>query len=267
MTQPGAAPRIDVLLEGFGINTNTGLAALCAVVLIEGQDANGKPTRILLDPAHVGRRTFLWDALAQRGLQASDIDMVVLTHAHWDHVQNIDAFGGAPLYLHPREREYCQEPHPNDWATPAWTGAMLERADIKEIAEGDELIPGVGVLDMPGHTAGSIAITVQNEQGLSLITGDALHYASVAQTRKNPLVFWNEAEALHSIDRALAVADIIYPGHDQAFRLTKDGEIEYVRPFELTIVGTTADRPGLHFEPNGPAPWTMPGIEDQTLPR
>ena len=265
MTQPGTAPRIDVLLEGFGVNTNTGLAALCAVTLIEGLDAQGKLTRILVDPAHVGRRTFLWDALAERGLQASDIDLVVLTHAHWDHVQNIDAFGGAPLYLHPDELQYCQQPHPNDWATPAWTGAMLERADLREISEGQELIPGVGVVNLPGHTAGSIGITVQNEQGLSLITGDALHYASVALTRENPLVFWNEAEALASIDRAVELADVVYPGHDQAFRLTKDREIEYVRPFSLTIVGTAADRPGLRFDPKSPPPWTMPGIEEQGL--
>jgi glyoxylase-like metal-dependent hydrolase (beta-lactamase superfamily II) len=87
----------------------------------------------------------------------------------------------------------------------------------------------------------------------------------VALTRENPLVFWNEAEALASIDRAVELADVVYPGHDQAFRLTKDREIEYVRPFSLTIVGTTADRPGLRFDPKPRPPWTMPGIEQQEL--
>ena len=258
-----ATPRIDVLLEGFGINTDTGLAALCAVILIEGADAQGRLTRILVDPAHVGRRTFLWDSFASRGLAPGDIDMVVLTHAHWDHVQNIDVFAHAPLYMHPEERRYCAAPHPNDWATPAWTGAILERMDIHEIADGDELIPGVGIVDLSGHTAGSMGITVQNEQGLSLITGDALHYASVALSRRNPLIFWDAAQAAASIDRAVAMADVIYPGHDQAFRLTADREIEYLRPFSLTITGTTLDRPGLRFENKPRDPWIMPGIEDQ----
>jgi N-acyl homoserine lactone hydrolase len=258
-----AAPRIDVLLEGFGINTDAGLAALCAVILIEGADAQGRLTRILVDPAHVGRRTFLWDSFASRSLAPGDIDMVVLTHAHWDHVQNIDVFDHAPLYMHPDERRYCEHPHPNDWATPAWTGAVLERMDIREIGDGDELIPGVGIVDLAGHTAGSIGITVASDEGLSLITGDALHYASVAVSRRSPLIFWDADQARASIDRAIAVADIIYPGHDQAFRLTADREIEYMRPFSLTITGTSRDRPGLRFEDKTREPWIMPGIGEQ----
>ncbi len=260
---PMAAPRIDVVLDGFGINTSAGRIAMCEVVLIEGTGANGRPVRILVDPAHVGRRTFLLDALASRGLAPSDIDMVVLTHGHWDHVQNIDVFAHAPLYLHPDERRYCGRPHPNDWATPAWTGDILERMQIHETADGDELIPGVGVVDLPGHSAGSIGITVQNEQGLSLITGDAVHYASVALTRQSPLVFWDAAAALASIDRAVGMADIVYPGHDQPFRLTADRQVEYLRPFSLTITGTLAGRPGLRFSGQATQPWVMPGLEDQ----
>jgi N-acyl homoserine lactone hydrolase len=172
-------------------------------------------------------------------------------------------FAHAPVCLHPRERRYSDGPHPNDWATPAWTGAILERMQIREIAEGDELIPGVGVVDLPGHSPGSIGLTVQNAHGLSLVSGDAVHSARVALSRQTPLVFWSAAEARASIDRAVAMADVIYPGHDQAFRLTAAGEVEYLRPFRLTITGTLADRPGLAFSAAMPDPWVMPGIEEQ----
>jgi N-acyl homoserine lactone hydrolase len=255
-------PAIEVLLDGYGVNTDLGLTALCSVLLIEGPDAAQRPTRILVDPAHVGRRTFLWDALAARGLGPADIDMVVLTHAHWDHVQNIDVFDHAPLCVHPDERRYSHTPHRADWATPAWTGDILERMDIREIEEGDELIPGVRVVDLAGHTVGSIGITVENADGLSLITGDALHYAHVALTRANPLVFWDPDQAVTSIDRAVSLADVIYPGHDQPFRLTRDRAVEYLRPFSLTITGTRPDRPGLSFSDERAAPWVMPGIAD-----
>jgi N-acyl homoserine lactone hydrolase len=258
-----ASARIGVLLDGFAISTSAGRVAMCEVVLIEGSGPGGQPVRILVDPAHVGRRTNLLDALASRGLAAADIDMVVLTHGHWDHVQNIDVFAHAPVYLHPDERRYCGRPHPGDWATPAWTGDILERMRIREIAEGDELIPGVTVLDLPGHSAGSIGIAVQGEHGLSLITGDAVHSAGAALTRRPPLVFWDAAAALASIDRAVGMADVIYPGHDRPFRLTAGRQIEYLRPFSLTISGTLPDRPGLRFDDTPPEPWVMPGIEEQ----
>jgi len=263
MHVPTGAPRIDVLLDGFGINTSAGLAAMCEVVLIEGADAGGRPTRILVDPAHVGRRTFLLEALAAQGLTPGDIDLVVLTHAHWDHVQNVDLFAHAPVYLHPDELRYCQRPHPNDWATPAWTWDVLGRMQVREISEGEELIPGVSVVHLAGHSAGSIGVTVRNEEGLSLVSGDALHYASVALNRQPPLVFWDAAQAQASIDRAVTMADVIYPGHDQPFRLTADRQVDYLRPFRLTITGTLADRPGLSFSGKTRDPWVMPGIEDQ----
>ena len=63
MTTPN--PTIDVVMQGYAFGTNTGLPALCGVFLIEGPDANGRPTRILVDPAHVGRRPFLWEAAGQ----------------------------------------------------------------------------------------------------------------------------------------------------------------------------------------------------------
>ncbi len=256
---PVTAPRIDVVLDGFGINTDAGRIAMCEVILIEGPGADGRPLRILVDPAHVGRRTYLLDALAGRGLAPGDIDLVVLTHGHWDHMQNIDVFAHAPVCLHPDERRYCGQPHPNDWATPAWTGAILERMQVREIAEGDELMPGVGVVDLPGHSPGSIGIAVQGEQGLSLVTGDALHSASTALTRQSPLVFWDAGEAVASIDRAVGMADVIYPGHDRPFRLTAGRQVEYVRPFSLTITGTLPGRPGLRFDDTPRQPWVMPG--------
>ena len=258
--------RIEVVLPGFGFTCDQGIPGFCAVVLIEGLDRAGRPTRILVDPAHVGRRPALSEALAARALSPADIDAVVLTHAHWDHVQNIDLFESAPLYLHPHERRYAHRPHRNDWATPQWTGAILERQEVREVEEGAELLPGVSVIELPGHSPGSIGVKVETERGLEIITGDALHFASVAKTGQNPLIFWSPEQARRSIQRVLAEADAIYPGHDRPFRLTSEGEIEYLAPFQMTITGLTPATPGLQFS-MAPRPiWIMPGIEEQRIP-
>lgn len=259
-------PTVEVLLHGFGVTTNQGHPAFCGVFLIEGPDAAGRHTRILVDPAHVGRRPVLWEALAKRNLKASDVDIVALTHAHWDHIQNIDVFDHAPLLVHKLERRYAHRPHRHDWATPKWTGLVLEQADIREVEDGSEIIPGVTVIDMPGHSVGSIGIAVETDRGMSVITGDALHYAYVATSRQNPLVFWDADQATRSIDRAVALADILYPGHDQPFRLTKNKEIEYVEAFSMTVTGLWPGRPGLELLKSGPREvWIMPGIEEQRI--
>jgi N-acyl homoserine lactone hydrolase len=259
-------PKIDVVLQGFGFTCDQGTPGFCSVVMVEGPDRAGRPTRILVDAAHVGRRTFLSEALTARGLAPDDIDMLVLTHAHWDHVQNIDVFERSTLCLHPDERRYAHRPHRNDWATPKWTGAILDLMPTREVGEGEELIPGVRIVELRGHSPGSIGVTVETERGLEIITGDALHFASVAKTGRNPLVFWSAEQASRSIQRVLKSADVIYPGHDQPFRMTGAGEIEYVTPFQMTIKGVTPQTPGLSFSMEPREVWVMPGIEEQRVP-
>lgn len=253
---------VEVLLDGHRVRTGEGMLGFCSLLLVEGQG------RTLIDVGHVGRRGALLDALTQRGLTPGDIDTVVLSHAHWDHAQNLDLFDASTILLHPDERRYAKAPHRNDWATPAWTGAMLSHEDprIVEVDEGYEIEPGVRILFTPGHSPGSISVVADTDDGVSVITGDVLHYSAAALTRKNPLVFWNEEQATQSIDRLVGLADVIYPGHDRPFRITAAGEIEYLRPFEITLVNVDPDDPGFSIDRTVPAPYVMPGIEEQRLP-
>src|SRR5579863_2234765 len=222
MAQVSDKPSIDVVLGGYGLDTNVGFAGFCMVTLVEGVDSSGQRKRILVDPAHVGRRPMLWEALAQRGLGPTDIDGVLLTHAHWDHIQNIDVFNHAPLFFHPLERAYSLMPHRNDWATPAWTGTILERQTIEEVVDGQEILKGVTVVDMPGHTPGSIGLAVENDAGLSVIVGDALPTAKSIATGDAGLIFWDLDQARDSIARVMQMGDVFYPGHDRIFRLANN---------------------------------------------
>ena len=252
-------PKIDVLLHGFRFNTDAGIPGFCSVLLIEGKK------RTLVDVGHVGRRVVLENALKERGLTAADIDMVVMSHAHWDHNQNFDLFEHAPLLMHPWERKYAQHPHKNDWSTPKWTGAMIERhPTIVEVEEGYEIEPGVRVIHTPGHSPGSVCIVVDTDEGRCVLTEDVLLFAGQALTRTHPVVFWNEQQAIKSINRVLDEADIIYPGHDQPFRVVK-GKIEYLEPMRLTITGISKEEPGLVFGEATSSIYIMPGIEEQTV--
>ncbi|MGH7903844.1 MAG: MBL fold metallo-hydrolase [Candidatus Dormibacteraceae bacterium] len=262
-----ALPTVEVLAGGYDFATDQGVPAFCGVFLIEGPDATGRPARILVDPAHVGRRRLLLERLAARGLEPADIDAVLLTHAHWDHMQNVDLFEGAPLLMHADERRYASRPHRHDWATPKWTGLILERLKIEEVGEGSEVIPGVTIIDLPGHSPGSLGVIVDAAEGRALIAGDAVHNASVLGTGQPPLIFWDVAQARRSVKRVARSAEIVYPGHDRPFKLTRGGAIEYLTPFRLTITGLAGDVRGLRFQPQPAEAWVMPGIEEQSLAR
>ena len=264
-----ARPKADILLDGYRLGSDQGSIAFCSITLVEGSDENGTLKRILVDTGHTGRRPELDAMLLQRGLTRDSINVVVCTHAHWDHVENIDMFPRAAIVLHTDERRYASSPHRNDFACPEWIDAVLTRYEdrVRTVDEGTSLLPGVEVVTAPGHSAGTIAVTVAGDDGVTVIAGDSIQNATVAREGRNALVFWDDDLAARSIAKLLAIGDIIYPGHDLPFRLTAGGQPEYLREMNLVLTGIEPGQRGLSFLPDSGLRQTiMPGIGEQRLP-
>ena len=121
------SPDVEIVLDGYRLGSDQGSIAFCAITLVEGLDDKGELKRILVDTGHTGRRPALDAALRQRGLTRDSIDIVVCTHAHWDHIENVDIFPRAEIAMHPDERRYVRRPHRNDLACPEWIDDMLAR--------------------------------------------------------------------------------------------------------------------------------------------
>jgi N-acyl homoserine lactone hydrolase len=261
-------PNVETLLDGYRLGSDQGYIAFCSVTLVEGLDEQGTLRRILVDTGHTGRRQVLDAALRERGLTRDSIDVVVCTHAHWDHIENLDIFARAEVVLHPDERRYARQPHRNDFACPEWIDTVLTRYGdrIRLAEEGTRLLPGVEIVAAPGHSAGTIAVAVATGAGIAVVAGDSIQNAMVARERRNALVFWNDEMAARTIDKLLAIGDVIYPGHDLPFRVHPGGRTEYLHEFELTLTGVTAGQPGLELTDPGFQPTVMPGIETQRLP-
>jgi N-acyl homoserine lactone hydrolase len=262
------SPSVETILDGYRLGTDQGSVAFCSVNLVQGIDEQGSLRRILVDTGHVGRRADLDAALRQRGLTRDSIDVLFCTHAHWDHIQNLDMFPRAEVVLHPDERRYLRRTHPNDTGCPEWTEAVVNRYEdrVRLAGEGTRLLPGVEVVAAPGHSAGTIALAVATVDGIAIIAGDAIQNTTVAQERRNALVFWNEQQANQSVDKLLTIGDLIYPGHDLPFRINPDGTSEYLHDLDLTITGIRPDQPGLTFAEPEFKPEIMAGIAEQRLP-
>ena len=233
-------PEIEVLAQGFGIGGPEARISLCSITLIRGE------VNTLVDVGYQARRVLIVDRLAERGLTLADIGRVVLTHGHWDHTLNATMFPNAEVMIGDAEYEYVQHISPLDPATPLYLPDILKRAKkFTTVRDGDELESGVRVLNVPGHSPGSIAVLVQTAQGVAGMVGDALpsRNAAMAPVPSAGLVFFDEEAAERSARKILDACSVVYPGHDRAFR--KDGaSFRYIEPQAIVLGGLPRDEDG-----------------------
>jgi N-acyl homoserine lactone hydrolase len=233
-------PSVEVVLRGMSVTSSEGNYAPCGVYLIRCGASDGTQRFVIYDFGHTGRRLKLLAALDRRGVAPDDVEAVVVSHAHWDHVQNVDVFRNARVLVHSAELGYVQAPHPGDHATPGWTRALLDGPSVQACEDGDEVAPGIRVVHLPGHTPGSIGLAVDTDGGTAVISGDAVGSAQAAVSGQCPNVFWDAGQADASVRRVLDLADCIYPGHDRPFRLGPDRDVRYlteVRPLTVWVSG------------------------------
>ncbi|MDF5757528.1 MBL fold metallo-hydrolase [Spongiactinospora sp. TRM90649] len=113
------------------------------------------------------------DELAAAGVRPEDVDVVVLTHLHSDHVSGATA-DGRPVF--PNARHLVQRAEVaavEKEGGPVRTEVLDPLRDLLHVVDGDaEVVPGVRVVATPGHTPGHQIVRV----GELAMTGDLLHH-------------------------------------------------------------------------------------------
>lgn len=206
---------VEVLLAGYpGRSPEYGPLGWVTITLLK---APGQC--ILIEPGWNGIRPRLLRELAERQVSPADITAVLITHAHWDHMENWPLFPNAEIVLSRAEMAWALEQAVGTWHIPELHVRTLARDPrLHLVNPNEELWSGIRAHDTPGHTPGHLVYEVEGEEGTFLFTGDA------AKTRAElisgePATFMDEALARKSLKKILAISAhdphiTIVPGHD-----------------------------------------------------
>ena len=135
-------------------------------------------------------RAFMPDAgarllaeLARAGVSPAEVDLVVHTHLHVDHVGWDGSFPNARYIVSAAEWSYfmseeslTQRPHLRDRVEP------LGEAGSVDLVDGElELAAGVRLVPTPGHTPGHASVFIESEGEELVVLGDvAVHELQLA---------------------------------------------------------------------------------------
>lgn len=171
----------------------------------------------------------LEENLTRFGLRPSDLDIVIVTHLHFDHFANTRKCLNAEVIVQKRELEFAINPHPF-FARSFQKEPWFEDVKFVKVDGDKEIVPGIQVILTPGHTAGNQSVVIQTSKGRAVIAGYCStleHFYPerfVGASYKGklsvniPAVNLNNIEAYDSAIRVKNAGEIIIPPHDQSFR-------------------------------------------------
>ena len=148
----------------------------CNTYLIDG------PARILIDPGHIRLFDHVQQRLRRLGLKTADIDLVICTHAHPDHIESVQLFKDAATQfaIHEKEWQLVKDMQRH----MGLSGGISLEALTPDffLNDGDLFVQGLAfeVLHTPGHSPGGVTILWKDQK--ALFTGDLIFKESVGRT-------------------------------------------------------------------------------------
>ena len=138
--------------------------------------------------------------LAKLGLAPDDIDLMIQSHTHIDHVGFMHAFPGAPILIAAAERAL---PRPLYWSGKQ--AMEWPDADYVTLTGDTDIGPGFHVFLAPGHAPGQLAFMLDLPQtGSVLLTSDAI--SRPAEIDEAFAGSWDEPLAIRNGARLMAAA-------------------------------------------------------------
>jgi glyoxylase-like metal-dependent hydrolase (beta-lactamase superfamily II) len=204
------------------VDTGTGKAEEVIAV----QSLYGRPLATITEPEHDIVRQ-----LERLGVGAEEIDLVVQTHLHFDHVGSNERFPNATFLVNAKELPWALCPPPfGVYYYREFNHHVKAVLDRIEIVEGErQVAPGIRMVETGGHSPGHSILFVETEVGTAVIAGDAVYnYRNLEYDwPQGPL--YDVGAALRAI-QTVKRADVILLNHDPFFEHLFPSEVVGAEP-------------------------------------
>ncbi len=202
------------------------------------------------------KRTTLYPVaqlMSDFGVDPTTSPDVVVTHAHYDHIGNLDLFPTSRIVIAEAEFDFWSGPH----AHRTMFHHSVEDEELETLRKAHkedrmmtfrdrlELAPGVRVIEVGGHTPGQSMVMVNTPEGVVLLASDAIHYY---EEYERDMLFMSVASLVDmygAFDRVRALLesgeiDIVVSGHDPD-TLSRFTAVEGPYREVAAVIGDTRD--------------------------
>lgn len=199
------------LQQDAGVNDPSSIHINCYLV-------RGRGRTILIDAGAGGFKQWggkLKVNLALAGVQPSDIDTILLTHAHPDHVGGLldssgeAAFPDAELVIHQHEVSFWEDDSNLSRASERARGNFLfarkvfdQYREKMRLFTDNEVLPGIIAMPLLGHTAGHSGYRIESADRSLLIWGDIVHFPQIQIARPDVSIAFDQDPQLSAKTRS-----------------------------------------------------------------
>ena len=207
----------------------------------------------VIDTGFNGSEKLIYEDIRSTGRDPTEIDLIILTHAHPDHTGSAKAIRdltGCMVAAHLLDAPAIETPDPVMLKSPAPGVPPMVGGPVplgRLLSDGDTIHPGNGltleVLHTPGHSPGSISLLLRGE--MALFTGDTVQAPGRAPIYTDPVAL------VRSIRKLKGIPGIRHylPAHDQpaegneAYRRFDDS-LGYIRRVHAAVNHAASGTPG-----------------------